>query len=145
MRNARLFLLLLTAGCAGTDPSTPPAATADPVTPLTRAERTRWLETSRYDDVIAFIDSVAGSPLLHDTTFGTSVEGRALPLVVAGAPSASASAVRATGRTRVLVFANIHAGEVEGKEVAQMLLREIARGHHRALLDSLVLLIAPIY
>ena len=113
--------------------------------PLTRAERTDWLETSRYADVMAFIEAVDASPLLHATTFGETVEGRALPLVVAGAPSASAADVRATGRTRVLVFANIHAGEVEGKEVAQMLLREIAQRRHTAWTDSLVLLVAPIY
>jgi hypothetical protein len=45
----------------------------------------------------------------------------------------------------VYIQANIHAGEVEGKEVAQMLLREVAAGEHREWLESLVLLVAPIY
>ena len=113
--------------------------------PLTRAERSGWLETSRYAEVLALIDSVDASPRLHATTFGYTMEGRALPLVVAGARSASARDVLASGRARVLVLANIHAGEVEGKEVAQMLLRELARGEHSAWTDSLVLLFAPIY
>ena len=69
------------------------AAPAFAQAPLTRAERSDWLETSRYADVVAFIDTVAASPRLHATSFGYSMEGRALPLVVAGGPG---SASRAT-------------------------------------------------
>lgn len=111
----------------------------------TRAERTDYRATTRYDEVMAFLDRVAAHPDLHLTTFGTSFEGRALPLVVWGAPGADAEAVRATDKLRVLVFANIHAGEVAGKEAVLMLLREIAQGEHSAWADSLVLLFAPIY
>jgi hypothetical protein len=82
---------------------------------------------------------------MHLTTFGYTHEGRALPLVVVGAPSASADAVRATGKVRVYLQGNIQGGEVPGKESLQMLLREIAQGRHDAVLDSLVLLVAPIY
>jgi hypothetical protein len=113
----------------------------------TRAERTGFEETSRYDDVIAFVrEADAASPLLHLTTFGYTNEGRALPLVVVGrVKDASPEAVRASGLTRVYVQGNIHAGEVEGKEALQILLREIVNGKHAAWLDSLVLLVAPIY
>jgi hypothetical protein len=45
----------------------------------------------------------------------------------------------------VYVQANIHAGEVEGKEAAQMLLRDLTLGPLAPLLDSLVLLVVPIY
>jgi hypothetical protein len=45
----------------------------------------------------------------------------------------------------VYLQANIHAGEVEGKEAAQMLLRDLTLGPLRGLLDSLVLLVVPIY
>ena len=143
MRTESLLILALALGCAPGSGSVEPAASTP--APLTRAERSGWTETSRFDDVVAFIDSLDAPELLHDTTFGETVRGRALPLVVVGASSARAADVRATGRTRALVFANIHAGEVEGKEVAQMLLRELARGEHAAWLDSLVLLVAPIY
>ncbi len=121
-------------------------ASAQPGGPLTRAEATDYVETSTYDDVLTFLETVtAGSPELHRSDFGYTYEGRRLPLVVWGASGASPEAVRAASGTRVLVMANIHAGEVEGKEATLELLRAIARGEHGAWGDSLVLLIAPIY
>lgn len=118
----------------------PPALT-------TRPERTAYRETSRYDEVVGLMEAAdRASPLIHLTTFGQTNEGRALPLAVVGrVADASPVAVRASGKTVVYLQGNIHAGEVEGKEALQVLLREIARGRHRALLDSLVLLVAPIY
>jgi Zinc carboxypeptidase len=115
--------------------------------PSTRPERSGYLETSRYDDVIGFLAALEGrNPKLQFTTFGYSEEGRRLPLAVFGnVPDASAEAVRSSGATRVLVFANIHAGEVAGKEAAQVLLREMARGAWDRWTDSLVILVAPIY
>jgi hypothetical protein len=114
---------------------------------LTRPERTGFNETSHYDDVIAFIDAAAKAAptLIHVTTFGTTSEGRSLPLAVVGAADATPEAVRRTGKLRVYIQGNIHAGEVEGKESAQILLRELAAGQHRDWLRSMVFLIAPIY
>jgi len=113
---------------------------------LTRAEATDFVETSRYADVLTFMEEVAArDPRIHLTTFGYSHEGRALPLAVVGAADASPEAVRATGKVRVYLQGNIHGGEVPGKEALQILLREVAEGRHDVLLDSLVLLVAPIY
>lgn len=113
----------------------------------TRAERTAYDETSRYDDVMAFVKAAdAASPLVHLTTFGYSGEGRPLPLVVVGrVKSPSADAVRATGLTRVYIQANIHGGEVEGKEAVLQILRALVNGEHAAWLETSVLLFAPIY
>ena len=113
----------------------------------TRAERTNYVETSRYDDVVAFLNTIAKeSRLIHTTTFGYTVEGRALPLAVVGRiGDATARSVRASGKLRVYIQANIHAGEVEGKEASLALIREIASGKRSEWLDSMILLIAPIY
>jgi hypothetical protein len=115
--------------------------------PWTRPELTDYQETSRYADVLRFLDAIVAAPQLHLRTFGYSFEGRSLPLVVVARDLASGAPeeVLATDRLRVLVFANIHAGEVEGKEAAQMLLRSFAAGRHDPWLDSLVVLVAPIY
>ncbi len=120
---------------------------ADLAALTTRPERTAYRETSRYDDVVAFLEAVdRASPLVHLTTFGYTFEGRALPLAVVGRlKDTSPEAVRASGRLRVYIQGNIHGGEVEGKEAVQILLREIAQGRHAGWLDALVLLVAPIY
>jgi hypothetical protein len=84
--------------------------------------------------------------VIHFTTYGRTAEGRPMPLAVVGnLPSGSSRAVRASGRTVLYLQGNIHAGEVEGKEVLLMLLRDVAEGGRAAWLDSLVLLVAPIY
>jgi hypothetical protein len=113
----------------------------------TRPERTEYRETSRYDDVVAFMEAVdRASPMIHLTTFGYTFEGRALPLAVVGhVKDPSPDAVLASGKLRVYVQGNIHAGEVEGKEALQILLREVAQGQHKEWFDSIVLLVAPIY
>src|SRR5262247_353260 len=80
----------------------------------TRAERTNYVETSRYDDVVAFLDTIAKqSRLVHNTTFGNTFEGRVLPLAVVGSiGDATPRTVRSSGKLRVYIQANIHAGEV---------------------------------
>ncbi|HEU4454277.1 MAG TPA: M14 family metallopeptidase [Longimicrobium sp.] len=113
----------------------------------TRAELSGFRETSRYADVVAFMEAVdAASPEVHLTRFGYTFEGRSLPLAVVGRVSdPSPEAVRASGKTIVYLQANIHAGEVEGKEALQNLLRDVGSGQRAAWLDSLVLLVAPIF
>ncbi|MCA1651616.1 MAG: hypothetical protein LC753_15525 [Acidobacteria bacterium] len=95
---------------------------------------------------MAFLEALAkAAPAVHLTTFGKTSEGRSLPLAVIGVPDATPQAVRRTGKLRVYIQGNIHGGEVEGKESAQMLLRDLAQGKHAEWLQSMVLLVAPIY
>ena len=112
-----------------------------------RAELTNYEETSRYDDVLRFFDELQKrSPLVRVQSFGQSVEGRMLPLVILSDPPISDPRdARAGGKPIVFVFANIHAGEVEGKEAMQHMARRIVLGDMRRLLDKLIILIAPIY
>ena len=50
---------------------------------LTRPERTDYAETSRYDEVIAYMKQMAAvNPNIHLTTYGYTTEGRPLPLAV---------------------------------------------------------------
>ncbi|WP_420126051.1 M14 family metallopeptidase [Longimicrobium sp.] len=139
------------AGCTGSrslpDPVLYPSpAIADSLS--TRPERTGFRETSSYDEVVAYMRRAAAlSPrIIHLTTFGTTNEGRPLPLGVVGrVTDASPAAVRASGKTVVYLQGNIHAGEVEGKEALQILLGDIPVGLYDKLFDELVLLVAPIY
>jgi len=122
-----------------------PAGAAD--LPLTRPEATGYDETSLYADVVELLQTVAAqSDRLHLTHFGYSSEGRALPLLVYGAPGdASPEAIAASGKVRVYLQANIHAGEVCGKEALLVLARDLAAGRHAEWARSAVVLLAPIY
>ena len=112
-----------------------------------RAELTNYDETSRYEDVLRFFNELQKrSPLMRVETFGHSQEGRALPLVILAAPAISQPRdARASGKPIVFIMANIHAGEVEGKEGVQHFARRILTGDLRPLLDKLIILIAPVY
>jgi Zinc carboxypeptidase len=112
-----------------------------------RAEATNYEETSRYDDVNKFIAELQKrSPLLRVETFGTSQEGRKLPLMILADPPVSTPVeARATGKPVIFIMANIHAGEVEGKEAAQVIARRLLLGDLKPLLAKLTILIAPIY
>jgi Zinc carboxypeptidase len=113
----------------------------------TRPERTGFRETSSHADVLAFLDSLArATGEIRIATLTTSPEGRRIPWVLAARPLPSGPAeAHRGGKPIVYLQANIHGGEVEGKEVAQMLLRDLTRGPMSRLLDSLVLLVVPIY
>ena len=114
--------------------------------PLTRAEASGFTETTRHAEAEAFLRATAeASPFVSLTSFGYSMEGRTLWLAVVGDVDPSPEAIRASGKTRVYIQGNIHAGEVEGKEAMLALLRDMAAGEHRRWLDSMILLVAPIY
>jgi hypothetical protein len=113
---------------------------------LTTAERSDYRSTSRYDDVMAFVREVQqADPGVRVETFATTSEGRHLPLVIAGPRGVTTpQSARASRLPIVFIMANIHAGEVEGKEAAQMLLRDLVTTHRR-LRDRMILIVAPIY
>ncbi|MDE3150661.1 MAG: peptidase M14 [Gemmatimonadota bacterium] len=116
--------------------------------PLTRAERTNFMETSHYDDVLAFVDSLKTleSTQISTGDIGKTSEGREIPYVVASRPLVrNAAEAKRLNRPVVYIQANIHAGEVEGKEAILAMLRELTADKAPNVLDSLVLVVVPIY
>ena len=118
------------------------------VAPLTRAERSGYTETSTHADVLAFIESLRqlGDPRMLISDFGRTPEGRLLPLLILSnrgcfLPQDAAAA----GLPVVLIQCGIHAGEVEGKEAALMLTRDLLAGRHGNLLDRMTLLVVPLF
>jgi hypothetical protein len=116
--------------------------------PLTRAETSSYRETSTHADVSTFILALReiGGERLCVSEFGTSPEGRSLPLLIlsnAGhfTPADSARA----GDVTVLIQCGIHAGEVEGKEAALMLARDLLREDGHNSLQGITLLIVPLF
>ena len=115
--------------------------------PRTRPELTNYRETSRYSDVRSFLDSLRklGAPVVLGS-IGKTNEGREIPYVIASRPLVStASAAKQLGRPIVYVQANIHAGEVEGKDALLALLRDLTFSSKPNALDSIVLIAVPIY
>ena len=114
---------------------------------LTVAESSEYARTSLYDDVMQFLYRVQEkSDLVKVLPLAYSSEGRMIPLVVVSRERMSRPGDLALyGKPAVLIMANIHAGEVEGKEASLMLIRDIACGKFPGLLDSQVLLFLPIF
>jgi hypothetical protein len=113
----------------------------------TKAEKTDYSETSRYEDVMQFISALqAESPNVKLETFAVTNEGRRLPLVIlSNSLIKTPTEATATGKPIVFVMANIHAGEVEGKEATQHLMRDLVKGPLGSLLNRVIVLVAPIY
>lgn len=113
----------------------------------TTAERTGYTETSTHADVLRFLAELTQrGGGVRIGRLGSSPQGRTIPYVVASRPLVDGPAeAHRSGKPVIYVQGNIHAGEVEGKEAAQMLLRDLTLGPLRPLLDSVVLLVVPIY
>ncbi|MEO8705365.1 MAG: M14 family metallopeptidase [Kofleriaceae bacterium] len=115
---------------------------------LTRAEASSYQETSLHADVMAFLAALAArnDPRFHLSSFGTSPENRDMPVVVVSAHGIKTPAEsRARGLPVVLVINGIHAGEVEGKEAALMLMRDLLDGKHAGLIAELTLVVVPLF
>ena len=115
--------------------------------PLTRPERTAFRETSLHADVVDFIRQMRrlAPDRMRVSSMGRSAEGRDMPVVVLSDLGAfTPAAARRAGKPIVMVNANIHAGEVEGKEALLAFTREMTLGPLRPLLDQLTLVFIPI-
>lgn len=114
---------------------------------ITVPTKTNYQKTSTYAEVMSFIEALQKeSDLLHLEYMGASKEGKQIPVVVLADPRiTSPEEAAASGKPVMYVQGNIHAGEVEGKEVVQMLMRDILLGDKKHLLDKQILLFAPIY
>lgn len=115
--------------------------------PQTVAEATNYAATSRYADVMNFVRELQKqSPLIRVETLCRSTEGRDVPLLVIGNPvPASPFEPKNNKKAVIYIQANIHAGEVEGKEASLMVARDILQQAKPACLDKLVILICPIF
>ena len=115
---------------------------------LTTAERTGFRQTPRYDETVAYCRRLAAaSDWIDYQSFGTSPQGRPVPLVIVSTEQAfTPEAARRTGKLIVLAQSCIHAGECAGKDASLMLLRDIAvTKSRRELLDHVILLVVPIF
>jgi murein tripeptide amidase MpaA len=117
------------------------------VTLLTTAERTGYTSTANYGEVMTFVDQLKkSSPLIRVEKIATSVEGRDVPLLVIGNPMPlKPEDLQNDSRIVVYIQANIHAGEVEGKEATLMYARDLLKDKDPLILKDVVILICPLF
>jgi len=112
----------------------------------TVAEKSNFESTSRYDDVMAYVNQLQKtSKNIRVETIAKTFEGRDIPLIIVGNPLPK-SPKDLVNDKRVVVYiqANIHAGEVEGKEAVLMYLRDLLKIKNPEVLKDVVLLVCPI-
>jgi hypothetical protein len=112
---------------------------------LTVAESSNYESTSTYDDVMKFIAELEKrSSFIRVETIGTTAVGRDIPLLVIADPlPASPADLKDDPRIVVYIQANIHAGEVEGKEATLMYARDLLKNRDTEVLKNVVILICP--
>lgn len=142
------YCLRLAAFCLGCASASVQAADALlPATMMTAAERSDYVRTSTFAEVIAVLDALqAQSELLHRERLLLTREGRDVPIVVlADPPVTSPEQAQASEKPVIYIQGNIHGGEVEGKEAALILMRDILFGDKQHLLANQILVFVPIY
>ncbi len=116
---------------------------------LTRAEASGFRETSLHADVMAFVAALdaRGDRRLLVSSFGTSPQGRDLPLLVLSTRGVKtpADARKFPHIPVVLMLDGIHPGEVEGKEASLALVRDLLDGKYGDLLDGFTLVVVPLF
>jgi len=112
---------------------------------LTVAESSGFSSTSDYNYVMNFIGQLQkSSKYIRVENIAKSVEGRDVPLLVIGKPlPKNPSQPAGDGRIVIYIQANIHAGEVEGKEASLMFARDLLSEKDPELLKHVVFLICP--
>ncbi|KOR49185.1 peptidase M14 [Xanthomonas oryzae] len=134
-----LSLLLLT--------STPAALAATPLS--TQAERSGFVRTGRYDEVIALCNAFAQRypQAVRCIQFGTTPEGRPMKALVASTSGAlDAQSAAQQKLPVVLIQGGIHAGEIDGKDAGFLALRELLDGKAgKGVLDKLVWVFVPVF
>jgi len=113
--------------------------------PRTKPERTAYAATSTAEEVQAFFEALCA---LHPgqvvlSQLGRSAEGRPISLVILGDPAPATP--QDNTRPAILVVANIHGGEVEGKEALQMFARDLLARDPRGILKRFTLLLVPVF
>ncbi|KAF0240450.1 MAG: hypothetical protein FD183_1052 [Chitinophagaceae bacterium] len=110
-------------------------------------EKSNFEKTSTYADVMQFLNSIKTmSPNIYVGSIGKSTLEKDIPMVVLANPMVQTpAAAKASGKPVIYIQANIHAGEIEGKEVTMMLMRDILLGNKKDLLNNQIIVFVPIY
>ena len=113
---------------------------------ITPTEKSGFVTTPDYNETMDWFKKLSNaSPLLTMTSIGKSLEGRYIMMIIASSEKTiTPAALKNSAKPLLLVQAGIHAGEIDGKDAGMMLLRDIAFGNKKHLLNNVNLLFIPI-
>ena len=102
-------------------------------------------ETPRYDETIRYCKQLASnSSIIKYETFGTSPQGRSLPVLIVDKDSDFENNLKE--KAVLMIQACIHPGESEGKDAGLMLLRDLVIfNKYPDLLDNVQIVFIPIF
>jgi hypothetical protein len=115
---------------------------------LTTGERTEWIETGPYSEVVEISRRLErASRFVKVLEMGTTPEGRTMvALVVSKDRAFTPEAAAKTGKGVIFIQSGIHSGEIEGKDVVLMLVRDMAVTRlHAAWLERAIFVIIPVF
>ena len=115
---------------------------------VTYAEQTDFQKTPRYEQTVDYCRRLAdASTMVTYTSFGTSPQGRELPLLIVDRDGLDTpDKIRQKGRVVMFVEACIHSGEPDGKDAGLIFIRDmVLGGENQELLDKVSLLFCPIF
>lgn len=112
---------------------------------LTVAEASDYTKTSSHQEVLHFVTELdKNSPYLRLETIGNTTEGKPIPMLILANPMVkSVQHLKNDSRLVVYIQANIHSGEVEGKETTQALVRDLLKNPKSEFFKKLIVLIVP--
>ncbi len=121
---------------------------ASPPDLITTGEKTGFEETAPYAETLEIARRLErASRLVHVETIGTSPEGRPLIAIIVSKDRAfTPQAAARTGKAIVFIQSGIHSGEIEGKDTALMLVRDMAvTKRFASFLDQCIFVIIPVF
>ncbi|HUA87219.1 MAG TPA: M14 family metallopeptidase [Bryobacteraceae bacterium] len=121
---------------------------ASPPDLLTTGEKTDWNETAPYAEAVEISHRLErASRFVKVTEIGATPEGRnMIALIVSKDRAFTPEAARRTGKVIILIQSGIHAGEIEGKDTALMLVRDMTVAKRfAAWLDHAIFVIIPVF
>jgi len=108
-------------------------------------EESNGLKTATYDETIDFVNVVSeGSDIVSKCVYGHSSQGYELPMLIIDKTGLdNPESIRNSGKTILLVEANIHPGEPDGNDAMMLLIKELINGEKTELLENVSVLFAP--
>ncbi|MEO8592280.1 MAG: M14 family metallopeptidase [Candidatus Solibacter sp.] len=121
---------------------------ASPPELVTTGEKSDWNQTAPYAEAVEISRRLErASRFVKVLDIGTTPEGRPMiALVVSKDRAFTPEAAAKTGKVVMLIQSAIHAGEIEGKDTALMLVRDmVVSRKYAAWLDHMIFVIVPVF